>query len=242
MISSIFHTILYKPLYNALVFLTVIMPGADVGWSVVLLTIAVRLVLLPMTHKQMMTQKKLKLVEGELKGIKEKYPDDKQEQTKAMMDLYKKHGINPFSGFALLIVQIPILLALFWVFTRGVPFTGDALYSFVHLPEAINFKFLGLFDLSSKNIFLALLVGVSQFFQIKLSLPPTAPRDPNAKPDFGAELTRSMGTNMKYVMPAFVAIIAAGFPSVVALYWLTSNSFMIAHELIVRRRAKAIAG
>lgn len=239
-----FHAILYKPLLNALILLTSIIPGAEVGLAVIALTIIVRIVLLPFMHKQITTQKKMKLIEGDLKSLQKKHADNKQEQTKAMMALYKEHGINPFAGFALLIIQIPILLALFWVFndipTDGTPFTTTDLYSFVHLPANISFGFFGILDLAARSIPLALLVGISQYIQISLSLPPTPKRVPGETATFGSELTRSMSTNMRYVMPVFVAVISASFPSVIALYWLTSNLFMIAHELVVRKKAKAL--
>ena len=241
MISTIFHTILYQPLLNALVFITSYIPGADIGIAVVVLTLIVKFILLPLTHKQITTQRKMKLVEKDIKGLREKHKGNKEEETKAMLALYKEHGINPFAGFALILIQIPILLALFWVFTDGIPFKTDTLYSFVHLPANINSLFLGLLDLSAKSVWLALIVGASQYFQIALSLPATPKPNPSdGKPSFSDELGRSMSTNMRYVMPAFVAVIAMGFPAVVALYWLTSNLFQIAHELIVRHKAKQL--
>jgi|SRR3989344_1805839 len=240
MISSIFNTVLYEPFYNALIFLTGVLPGADVGFAVIALTICVRFILLPLTHKQLHTQRRMKLVEGEMGAIKKKYESDKQEQTRQIMELYKKHGINPFSGFLLIFIQIPVLLALYFVFTRGIPFTAEHLYSFVTLPISVNLNFLGLVDLSAKNYILAILVGLSQYFQIKLSMPPSPPRVAGTNPSFSEELTRSMGTNMRYVMPVMIAVISAGFPSVVALYWLVSNLFGIAHELVVKRKATQI--
>ena len=83
MISSIFHTILYKPLLNALVLLTSVLPGADIGLAVVALTLIVKFILLPLTHKQITTQRKMKLIEGDLKGLREKHKGNKEEETKA---------------------------------------------------------------------------------------------------------------------------------------------------------------
>ncbi|HEY4504527.1 MAG TPA: YidC/Oxa1 family membrane protein insertase [Candidatus Paceibacterota bacterium] len=239
MISSIFYTILYEPFYNGLVLLSGFVPGGDIGLAVITLTIIVRLILTPLTHRQIHTQRKMKLVEGELAGIRKKYETDKQEQTRQMMELYKKHGINPFSGFLLIFIQIPILLALYYVFSRGIPFSSDHLYNFVSLPAITNFKFLGFFDLTAKNYILAILVGVSQYFQIRLSMPPT-PVSTGGDKSFSQELAKSMSTNMRYVMPVMIAVIAAGFPSVISLYWLTSNLFAIGHELIVRQKAKSL--
>ena len=242
MISSIFHSLLYKPFYNALVLLAAFVPGGDIGLAVIILTICVRIILLPLTHRQLHTQKKMKSVEGELKSIRDKFKDNKPEQTKQMMELYKKHGINPLSGFLLILIQIPILLALYFVFKDGIPFTGEDLYNFVTLPEITNFKFLGIFDLTTKNYILAVLVGVSQYFQIRLALPPI-PKDSvqsGQQKGFAEELAKSMNTNMRYVMPVMITVFAANFPSVISLYWLTSNLFAIGHELIVRRKAQQL--
>jgi len=241
MISSIFHSVLYEPFYNALVFLAGVVPGGDIGIAVIILTICVRIILLPLTHRQIHAQKKMKIVEVEMKGLREKFKDNKQEQTKQMMDLYKKHGVNPLSGFLLIFIQIPILLALYYVFMKGIPFSTDGLYDFVTLPLQTNFKFLGILDLASKNYILAILVGVSQYFQIHLSLPPTVKEtEPLKQKGFGEELAKSMNTNMRYVMPVMITLIAASFPSVISLYWLTSNLFAIGHELVVRRIAQKI--
>lgn len=240
MISSAFYTILYEPFYNSLIALSHIVPGADIGICVVILTLLVRLVLSPLQHKQIHTQRKMKLVEGEMADLKKKYANDRNEQTRQIMELYKKHNINPFSGFLLVFIQIPVLLALYFVFTRGIPFTTNHLYSFLTIPQNISFEFLGLINLSAKNIIMAVLVGVSQFIQLKLSIPPAPAPKEGAEKSFGDELAKSMNTNMRYVMPVMIAFIAARFPAVVALYWITSNIFGIGHELLVKHKAKQI--
>src|SRR3989338_6570715 len=138
MISSIFHTLLYQPLYNSLVFLTNIIPGGDIGLAVIALTIIVRFVLLPLSHKQRNTQAQMKLLEGEMTVIKKTYANDKRLQGEKIMALYREHGVNPLSGFLLIFIQIPILLALYFVFTRGIPFSAIDLYGFVSLPGNID--------------------------------------------------------------------------------------------------------
>ncbi len=242
MISSAFHTLLYQPLYNSLVFLTSIIPGADIGLAVITLTIVVRFVLLPLSHKQRSTQAKMKLLEGEMAAIKKTYESDKRVQGEKIMALYKEHGVNPLSGFLLILIQIPILLALYFVFTRGIPFGSTDLYSFVSLPTNIDSSFFGLLELSVANIWIAVVVGVSQYFQTVLALPPMPAVDKNKPQDLGSAFAKSMNTNMRYVMPVVIILISAKLPAVVSLYWLTSNLFGIAHELIVRHKAKEIAG
>src|SRR3989338_10465837 len=211
MISQVFHTALYVRLYNVIVFLTSVIPGADIGLAVIALTVIVRFVLLPLSHKQRNTQVKMKLLEGEMANIKKNYENDKKVQGEKIMALYKEHGINPFSGFLLILVQIPILLALYFVFTKGIPFDTKDLYNFVSLPGNIDANFFGLLDLSGENLWVAILVGVSQYFQTVLALPPQSPKKEGDSKNFGEELAKSMNTNMRYVMPVIIAFVTASF-------------------------------
>lgn len=237
MITSLFNTILFNPLYNALVLITDVLPGNDIGLAIVILTIIVKIILFPLYHQSTKTQSKIKLIEPKLKELKEKYNEDKQEQAKQIMELYREHGINPFSSIFLLIIQLPIVLALFSVFFRGFELNLDILYSFVPEPAAINTELLGLVDIAEKSIILALLVGISQFIQMRLALPPLPKPDKKSKqPSFKDDFARSMNLQMRYVMPVVIIFIASTFPAAIAVYWLTSNLFAIGHELIVKRK------
>lgn len=102
MISNFFHLIFYQPLYNALVFLIGIVPFHDVGIAVIALTVIVRAILFPLTHRSIITQRKMRDLGPELKKIKERFKKDRQEEAKQTMILYKAHGISPFSGFWML--------------------------------------------------------------------------------------------------------------------------------------------
>jgi len=177
------------------------------------------------------------------------------------MELYKKHGVNPFSGCVVLIIQLPIIIALYWVFFKGLKVdtslisaaeyaTGyihttllnqELLYSFVHIPELIKINFLGLIDMTGKSAILAFLAGASQYFQIKLSMP-GGDKKPSLKStgSLKDDLAQSMSFQMRYILPVFVAIFAYTISAAVALYWVTSNVFSICHELFVRRKAKEI--
>ena len=233
--SYLFNTFLYNPLYNALVLLTDILPGADIGIAVIVLTLLVRLLILPLETKQLHTTTKIAEIKGQIDEINKKYADNKEERARKTLELYRINKINPFAGFFLILIQIPIIIALYWVFLKGIPFKSELLYSFVRLPETVNFNFLGLFDLATASYVLAVLAGISQYFQIKFSLPPT-PKKQSGKPSFSDDLARSMSMNMKYVMPVFIALIASRLPAVIALYWITGAVFKIAHELLYKRR------
>lgn len=240
--KEFFTAIIYQPLYNGFIFLTSILPGASAGFAIVSLTLIIRGILLPLSHKAVASQAKLKELNPEVNAIKEQYSKDKQEQARKIMELYKTHRINPFSGCLSVLIQIPLVIGLFYVFFKGLGGEIDTsiLYSFVTAPDTINYQFLGFIDLTEKSALLAALAGVTQFYQMKLSLPPLPPRDENKTPSFKDELTRSMGTQMRYVLPFIVFFVGYTISAAVALYWTTSNLFSIAHEYFVKRKAEHI--
>lgn len=238
MISSIFHTVFYNPLYNGLVFLIDIIPGGNIGVAVIVFTIVVKLILMPLSKGAVVTQLKMKELEPELSKIKEKYKDNPQEQGKKMLEFYKANQLNPFAGILLMFIQIPIILALAFIFFKGGLPNIDAslLYSFVDVPRAVSTHFLGFIDVSVRNIFLGALAGITQFFQVQFSVPPYKPTG-NA-PSFKDDLARSMNVQMRYVLPAIVFFVSLGVSGAVALYWVTSNLFTIAQELYFRKTVK----
>lgn len=239
--SYIYNTFLYEPMYNAMVYLMGVLPGNDVGLAVIILTLIVKVILFPLSKKSVITQIKMKQLDPELKALQEKYKNNKQEMSQHLLAFYRKNGLNPFSGLFLLLIQLPIIIALYNVFYSGDIniINTSILYTGVVIPASINTIFLGLVDLTVRNsIALALLVGISQFIQTRLVLPP---HDKNAKidiNDFSQNMVRSMNTQMKYVLPVIVAIIAYTLPSLVSIYWITSNLFAIGQELYFRKTIK----
>jgi YidC/Oxa1 family membrane protein insertase len=181
----------------------------------------------------------MKQLEPELKEIKEKFKKDKQEQAKKIMELYKEHGINPLSGFITLLIQIPIIIALYKVFLSGVKFDSSHLYSFITPPDYVNIKFLGFFDMTQKSYILAGLAGLSQFVQMKLAMP-IVKKIQGAARSFQDDFARSMSIQARYVMPLLIFFIALKFVSAIALYWTTMNIFAILHEALVRKKAEKI--
>jgi len=243
MISYIFNTFLYHPLYNAFIGLIAIFPWIDAGIVVVLLTIIVKLILFPLSQKSVRSQMEMKLIQPEIDALKIKYKDNKQEQSLKTMALYKEKGINPFSGIFLTLIQIPILIALYMVFYKGGlnNINTGILYSFVHAPAHINTFFLGLFDITKNSTILALVVAVGQFLQMKITMPVTKPVEKGADSSFKDELAKSMSLQMKYVMPVFMFFIARSFPALVSLYLITSSAFAVGQEMYMRKKlAKTI--
>jgi YidC/Oxa1 family membrane protein insertase len=228
----------YKPLYNGLIFLLGSLPFADVGLAVILFTILVKLILMPLSKKSLETQVQLKKLEPEIDEVKNKYKNDVSVQGAKIMDIYKNNNINPFSGFLLILIQIPIIFSLYYIFLRGgLPVINtDILYSFVPIPANIDMHLLGKFNLAEKSIILALLAGITQFLVTWRALPPQEKKKGSSEFSMKDELARSLNLQMKFIMPVVIVFIAYSLSAVVALYWTTSNAFAVIQEYFIRKR------
>lgn len=240
MIIAAFYAFLYNPFYNGLIFFISVIPRGDVGVAVAALTIVVKLALFSLSYRSIQAQIAIKELTPELNAIKERYKDDKQQQALKTMALYREKKINPFSSFLVLLLQIPVILALYLIFSRGglSVINHEILYSFTPLPERLSTMFLGLVDISGKSIILALLAGISQFFQAKLLMPPRRKRESGVATSLSEDFAHSMQLQMQYVLPVVIVFIAYKFSAAVALYWTISNIFSIGQELFVRRRMR----
>lgn len=237
MIKTLWNAVLYKPLYNALIFLVAIIPGGDIGIALIILTIVVKLILFPLTQKSIKSQVAMKQIEPELAKIKAENLS-REEQARRTMELYKTRKVNPFSGCLVLLIQFPIIIALYQVFFKGLAVIApENLYSFVHLPTTLNTMFLGLIDMHAKSVVLAVLAGITQFIQMKIVMPqkPTLPK-PTENKTFSEQMSQSMQFQMRYILPVFITFVAYSISSAVALYWVTSNIVTIIQEIFVRRK------
>lgn len=231
MSHGILSTLFYIPVYNALVFIIDKMPGHSAGLAVIVLTFIIRIVLFPLSKSSIKTQIQMKKIEPEVAQLK-KDIKDRQAQAQALMKLYKEKGIKPFSGFILLLIQLPILIGLYRVFNSGLPVIDTSiLYSYINPYVSPTMVFLGI-DLMKKSFLLAILAVVTQFIQINLALPKsTKPKESS----FQGDLAHSMNMQMRYILPLIMFPIAL-VSSVIALYLISSNIFMIFQELFVKRR------
>lgn len=238
--KTIFTEILYKPLYNILVWLIDILPHADIGFAVIVLTIIVKVILFPLSKKAIKTQLLMKELEVPLKKIKEEYKENPQELAQQTFALYREKGVNPFAGIFLVLIQLPVIIALYMVFARtGLPvINSELLYSFIHSPESIQTTFLGFINLiSNKSIIIALFVLITQSIQIRLSLPN---QDTSSLPEgqFAQDFMKGLHFQMKFILPMITAIAAYSLISVVGLYWIVGNIFAIGQELYFRKTIK----
>ena len=240
MIAAVFHAIVYNPIYNGLVFFVDVLPNHDVGLAVIIVTIIVRLILAPLSRRAIDAQMKMKEIAPELETVKAQYKDKQEEQTRAIMALYKERGVHPFSGFLLLLIQLPILLGLYWVFARGgLPTVNTAiLYSFVHVPQTVNMEFLGLINMSSRSIVLAVLAMLTQFAYTRLSMGPRGSQTPveAVESSFSTDMAKSLDLQARYVLPLMVGVIGFTIAAAAPLYWVTGNIVMIIQELLAGRR------
>jgi YidC/Oxa1 family membrane protein insertase len=229
---SAFNTILYQPLLNALIFLYQYLPGRDFGVAVIVLTVLIRILLYPLMMKSIKSQKVLSELQPKIQEIQSKYKDDKEKQTKEMMALYQKEKINPFGGCLPILLQLPILIALYRVFWKGLePGAMNYLYSFVPNPGAIDPTFLGLINLAVPSIGMAFLAGIVQFFQSKMLVPKTK----KTKPQEGqmAQFSGMMQKQMLYFFPVLTVFILWKLPAALGIYWIITALFSIGQQYLI---------
>jgi len=235
-IISFFEITLYQPFFNGLILLYQYLPGHDFGIAIITLTVLIKLVLYPLGSKAIRSQKALSGLQPKVKELQKKYKDDKEKQGRAVMELYKKEKINPLSGCLPMLIQLPVLITLFWVFRT---FEGGldsselmALYPFVSQPE-INTQFLGLVDLVKPSIYLAFLAGIAQFFQTRMNIPQVS-----SNKNKGSDFASNMQKQMKYFFPIFTVFILLRLPAAIGLYWITTTLFTIIQQCVTFRNNK----
>ena len=178
------------------------------GVSIIIVTILIKIMLLPLTLKQDKSMKEMKKLQPELEKIKEKYANDKQMLNIKTMELYKEHKVNPLGGCLPLLLQLPILFALFGVLRSGI------------IPADSSFLWLKLTDKDPYYI-LPILNGAVSFFQQKLM--GSADSNPQMK-------------NMMYIFPIMMIYISYRMPSGLQLYWLTSSILAVVQQYFIMKK------
>ena len=234
MISALFHAVFYNPIYNALVALIALVPWGDVGVAVIILTVIIRLILLPFSISAARTQRAMKMLEPKIKTLKETHKDDKEREAIETLALYKEAKVNPFASILMVFIQIPVLLALYWVF-RYESFTivNTALvYAFTPLPHTVSLEFLGFVSVMGKSLVLAVLAGLTQLLQAHMALSGTMKPSPDAKK---GDFQSIIGMQLKYVFPFLIAAISYTTSGAIALYFIATNLAGAVQEWHVRR-------
>lgn len=229
MLGTIYNTIVYYPLLNLLVVFYNYIP--DVGVVIILVTLLIRLILAPSFHKSLKSQAVMTAIQPKLNEIREKYKHDQQAQGRAMMELYKEHKINPFSSCLPLLLQLPILIALYQVFSKALNNHIEGLYSFVAKPETISPMFLHFLDLSKPSWVLGVIAGLAQFWQSRLMMA----KNPGSQ-DTAAKV---MSVQTTYILPVISVVIALKLPAGLPLYWIVTTLFGIAQQYWINRQKVA---
>lgn len=233
-LSAIYTEVLWRPLFNGLVWLYISLPVRDLGLAIIVLTAATRLLLTPFLWKGQKAQKELGRIQPEIQAVQEKFKNNREAQGKALMELYARHRVNPFSGCLVLLVQFPVLIALFQVFQSGFDTTQFSyLYSFVSRPDAINPWTFGVFDLSAGDWRMGIAAAATQYVQARL-LTTTVKRSVGSQGGFAQMLQ----TQTLYIFPVLVFAWSFVFPAALTLYWTAMNVFGILQELIAARLHK----
>lgn len=233
--GEFFHTILYVPIFNLLVFFYEFLPGADIGFAIIALTILIKLLLWPFMNQSLKSQKALQELQPKIEELKVKHADNREALAKAMMELYQTEKVNPLSSCLPLLIQLPILIALYQVLLAGfgVETLGE-LYSFIPHPGAIDHIFLGVIDLSKASLYFAILAGYFQFMQTRMLITRRPPKQVTGKKGaIDEDMLASMNKSMMMFMPAITVIIGATLPAGLTLYWVTINIISILQQQFV---------
>ncbi len=226
--AFLFNEIIYRPLFNILIWFYSLLFN-DLGLAIIFLTVLVRLLLFPLFQKSLKHQKILQEIQPQIKKIQESHKSDKQKQTQAIMEFYKERKINPFMPIFLLLVQLPVLFALYRLFAQGVSeSTLNALYPFVAKPVILNHTLLGLIDLGRPNIILTALATITQYFQGQLSLPQKQKGEALSPQERASR-------QMVYFIPVITLIFLLNLPSAIGLYWIATTIFSIIQQILVNR-------
>jgi YidC/Oxa1 family membrane protein insertase len=251
-ISHAFNLVIYTPLFNALIWVYDVLPWKSMGLAIILFTILIRLALYPLSRKSIESQSALQKMQPAMNEIREKFKDDKQKQSAEIMKLYSDNKISPLSSCLPLLLQLPILWALNYIFRNAFSGNGfDVLYPFVHKPEFIQGVFLGFIHLADpKNIPLAILAGAAQFVQSWMLLQKTKkpkdkdskePEKPKTQEEKLADTTASMSRNMTYFFPLITVWFGYSLPAGLSLYWLITTLFAIVQQWIIQRKVDKVA-
>lgn len=199
-----------KPLFELLMWLHGIF--GNWGWSIIALTIIIRVILYPLTYKGMVSMQKMKDIAPQIKALQAKYKGDPQRMNAAVMDMYKKHGANPLGGCLPMLLQIPVFFAIYRVLLNAVELQGAPWLLWVDDLSRMDSTFI-----------LPILMGASMYYQQKLT--PSNFTDPLQEKIF------------KY-LPVIFTFFFITFPSGLVLYWFVNNLFSIAQQFIVNQQFK----
>ena len=224
---NILTILIYQPILNLTVFLYATVGFRDLGVAIIAMTVLIRALLLPLSLKTARSQRAMAQLAPDIEKLKEVHKGNTAKQSEAVMSLYKEKGVSPLGGCLPMLLQIPILIGVYRVFLNIFkPESLNLLYSFVPHPASINHIMLGVLDISKSNPVLAILAGVTQFFQARAAMA-NQPKSPQ---------TAALNTQMMYLLPVMIIVISWNLPAGLALYWIATSLWSIGEQLYLSRR------
>jgi YidC/Oxa1 family membrane protein insertase len=183
------------------------------GWSIIIVTVLIKLLFYKLTKTSGMSMARMRELQPRMKNLQERYKDDRQALSRAMMELYKREKVNPVAGCLPMLVQIPFFLAFYWVLLESVEMRQAPFMLWID-------------DLSARDPYfiLPLLMGVAMFFQQKISAAP--PGDP-------------VQAKVMQFLPVVFSVFMAFFPAGLVLYWLTNTLLSFAQQWHINRQVHA---
>lgn len=222
---TIYYGLIYQPMLNFLVLAYIY--TNSFGFSVIILTILIKLLTNPLNKKALESQKAMAEIQPKIKEIQSRNKDNKEKQAQEMLALYRDKKFNPFSSIFLIFIQLPIIIALFQIFKGGIEIDSQFIYSFVSLPQMIDPYFFGI-DLSKPNTILAILAAIGQYFQTKSGLSKNPkPKNEDKGKDKELQITEMMQKQMMYILPVITFTLLLSLPSALGLYWLVTTAMTI---------------
>lgn len=231
-----FHTFFYEPIYNLLVVVLNYTPSHDIGAAIVIVTLIVKFILLPLNLSALRSQYLMKRLEPQMNKIKELQKTNPQEASKKMTELYKLEKINPLSSLFVVIIQIPIFFALYFVFSKGLQADVNSIYSFISFPETLHTMAFGLFDVTQKSIVVAVLAGISSYTLARRQTESMVSNKETSEESFQDHFMKSMRIQLLYVLPIIITVSAAVLPSALALYWFVSNVIGYMQDVYMKKK------
>ena len=234
--NEIFTLFVYQPVYNLIVFFADLFPIANFGLAIIAATIVIKILFLSLSKKQIESQKKLQDLQPKIKAIQVKFKDDKERQSKEMMELYKVNKVNPIMGCLPLIIQVIFLITIYRVIMQisesGFGIANELLYPFVSAPGVLSHEFFGIADLTNPSPLFAIVSAIGQFYQMKM-LTSDKPKEEVVEVGKEPDFATIMNKQMLYMGPILTLFIGFRYSSALSLYWLVSTVFSIVQQWFV---------
>jgi YidC/Oxa1 family membrane protein insertase len=189
------------------------------GVAIILLTILVRVVTTPLTMKQMRSMERMRALQPKLQELREKFPDDRQKQSEAMMQLYRREGVNPLGGCLPMVLQLPVFVGLFYALRSSIDLRQAPFFGWIDDLSAPD----ALFEIPGLGIpfrVLPLVMGATMVVQQRIT---------------PMQMDPAQARMMMTVMPVMMTVLFYQFASGLVLYWMVSNVLAIAHQVWVGR-------